>query len=103
MMPFELDLRLVVWVLKHRVPVRRQSHMSVMCSKLPVMRCVNGGSWVEILHLNGSNLGSVPDLVMVLLIKSCLPIACEMEAAFLPSHLDGNHHRAGTAPYCVLA
>lgn len=36
------------------------------------------------------------------LLKSCLPMACEMEAAFLPSCLDGKHHRAGTVCLTVL-
>lgn len=78
MVPFELDLLLVVWVLKHRVSVSKHSHTSLMCSILPAMRRVNGGFWVEIF---------TPECVRswcccVTLVKSCFPIACEMEADF---------------------
>lgn len=44
-----------------------QSHKSLVCSKLPVMRCVNVGLGLRFLHLIASDLGSVPDLVKALL------------------------------------
>lgn len=67
-MPFELDLLLVVWVLNTvYLWADSQSYTSVVCSKLPVMRRVNGGLGLRFLHLDASGLGSVPDLVMALL------------------------------------
>jgi len=67
MVPLELDLPLVVWVLKHRVPMGRQSHTNLVCSKRPVMRQADGGLGLRFLHLNTSDLGSIPDSVMALL------------------------------------
>lgn len=77
------------------------SHTRLVCSKLPVMRHVNGGLGFS-LHLNASGLGSVCYLVTVLLCDLGQIKPCEREAAFLLSCLDGKHHRAGIVPYCVL-
>lgn len=63
-----------------------QSHASLVYSELPAMRHVNDGVGLRVLHLSASDLGSAPDLVTALLcvtlVKSRLPMVCEMEAAF---------------------